>query len=260
MLINKEAEHAGDRLQADKAGSHVQISWTDLAGSPRDYPKRARSLFPLNEAHRIGRFVRESDRRLRYAAAGLLVDMARQAFGDSDGLLFERNRFGRLCVSGVENADISISYSGEIAVCALSANGRIGIDIERLRPIDTGDFDRVLPESLMELLRADRTESRQKDGDEERFFHAWTRLESVIKADGRGLSAPLGDIVFSVRRAYLGAETWHLNTLSIIDGYVCSIATYVPAAKFEVKRVTDSDRSSRRCPTTPKCLVEKGTI
>ena len=146
--MKKDAERAGNELLADLAGIHVQISWTDLARSPRDFPKRARSLFPQNEAHRISRFVRESDRRLRYAALGLLVDMIEQAFGDLDGLLFERNQFGRLCVLGVKNADISVSYSGEIAVCALSTNGRIGIDIEQLRPIDTGDFDRVFPESL----------------------------------------------------------------------------------------------------------------
>jgi len=238
--MKKDAERAGDRLLADQAGTHVLISWTDLAKSPRDFPKRARSLFPQNEAHRISRFVRESDRRLRYTAVGLLVDMVEQAFGDLDGLLFERNQFGRLCVLGVKNADISVSYSGEIAVCALSTNGRIGIDIEQLRPIDTGDFDRVFPESLMEWLRADHNESKHKDGDEERFFHAWTRLESVIKADGRGLSAPLSDFVFSIQEASLGKETWHLNTLSIVDGYVCSVATYVPVAKFEIKRITDS--------------------
>ena len=214
--------------------AHVNIRWTDIAGSPHEFPKGAFPLYPRNEAHRIRRFINEPDRRLRYASAGLISDLVAEAFGDITGLFIDRDRFDRPHISGVENADISVSHSGDIVVCALSTGVRIGIDIEQVRPVDISDFDRVFPKSLWEWLRSDGG-CRSKICDDERFFHAWTQLESVIKADGRGLGVPLSELVFDGQRAHIGLETWYLSKITVADGYKCSLAGSVPIERCEVK-------------------------
>lgn len=215
--------------------ANVKIRWTDIAGSPHEFPKWALPLFPRSEAHRISRFINVPDRRLRYAAAGLISDLVGEVFGDITGLFIDRDRFDRPYLSGVENADISVSHSCDIVVCALSTRTRIGIDIEQVRPVDISDFDRVFPESLWEWLCSDGVRLRSKICDDERFFRAWTQLESVIKADGRGLGVPLSELVFDGQRARLGVETWYLSKIMVADGYICSLAGSLPVERCEVK-------------------------
>lgn len=218
-----------------QTGANVFIRWTDMTGSPYEFPTWAFPLFPKSEAQRIMRFIREPDRRLRYAAVGLISDLVDETYGKNASLLIDRDRYDRPHLSGVENADISVSHSGEIVVCTLSTCGRIGIDIEQVRPVDTSDFDRVFPESLLEWMRVDNDGYRGKDREDERFFHSWTQLESVIKADGRGLGAPLHDFVFDGQRAYCGEVTWYLSNIPVVDGYICSLAGNVPSKGLEVK-------------------------
>jgi len=239
MSLYKDAERTNGEPAEELSECGVRIRWTDGAGRLHEFPQRALSLFPRSEADRINRFVRESDRSHRYAAAGLLADLISDAFGNPPDVLIDRDRFGRPCLSGMEGVDISVSHSGEIVVCALSTRCRIGIDIELIRPVDIGDFKRVFPESLWKWLYPNGECHGSGDRADERFFHAWTRLESVIKADGRGLSAPLGEMVFSDFETRLGADTWYVNTIQAAEGYVCSLAANVSPVRCEVEYIAD---------------------
>lgn len=237
MRLRLVAESGDKEYSANLSDTSAHILWTDLSGCPKDFPEKLRLLFPSDEAQRIRQFIREPDRRLRYATVCLLADLVVSVFGQHTGIIFVRNNFGRLCISGVNDTDISISHSGEIVVCALSRRGYIGIDIEQLRPIVPDDFQNVFPYSLTEWMRADSNKTVNKDGFDESFFHAWTRFESVIKADGRGFSAPFSDIVFDNQKAYLDNETWYLSTIPIVDGYICSVATFFSGVEFDIKYV-----------------------
>ena len=215
-----------------KAGTCIRILWTDLAGSPREFKDQKNGFFPEDEAQRIGRFIHETDRRLRFAAASLLKKLVDEL--PVSGVSIERNNYGRPQLRGVADADISVSHSGEIVVCALSTRGRIGIDIEQERPVEVGDFVRVFPESLWAWFHPADDETGESET--HRFFHAWTRLESVLKAHGKGLSSPLSNFVFDDLQARLEAETWKLHTIPVISGYVCSLATEEKNARWEICR------------------------
>jgi 4'-phosphopantetheinyl transferase len=79
------------------------------------------------------------------------------------------------------------SRSGGLSVVAVSAGG-VGVDVERLRPIDDADevADTMFTEAERRLLRSVPPGSRS-----ETFLALWTRKEAVVKAFGMGLSVPL---------------------------------------------------------------------
>ena len=57
------------------------------------------------------------------------------------------------------------------------------------------------------------------------FFGYWTKKESVIKADGRGFSAPLNEIHLADNQAELGGVLWNLKPLFLHETYSCHLAT-----------------------------------
>lgn len=84
------------------------------------------------------------------------------------------------------SSSISISHGGDVAVLAVSARPqeRIGVDVE---PIASG-----CEAAAVYLPPADRAwiAFAPRGGEERarRFACAWTRLEALVKADGRGFS------------------------------------------------------------------------
>jgi 4'-phosphopantetheinyl transferase len=67
-------------------------------------------------------------------------------------------------------------------------NGRIGIDIELIQYIDINYYRHFISNSEWNSITNDDAFIR-------RFYHYWTIKESVMKADGRGLSTPSQDII-----------------------------------------------------------------
>jgi 4'-phosphopantetheinyl transferase len=117
--------------------------------------------------------------------------------------------------------DFNISHAGGYVVCALTRRGRVGIDVERIRPLEW--------EALAANLTA--AESRSLAGTDDRlgtFFDLWTRKESVVKADGRGLSLPLPTVDVSNRLAFLGPRAYWLHPVDLSPGYCCHLATDHP--------------------------------
>ncbi|MCX7743347.1 MAG: 4'-phosphopantetheinyl transferase superfamily protein [Flavobacteriales bacterium] len=82
----------------------------------------------------------------------------------------------------------NITHSGHVVACAvLQGNGLIGIDCEKIRPIDVIKFTKQFsPQEMQWILSA--------PDPQERFFDAWTMKEAVMKADGRGMRIPLHSI------------------------------------------------------------------
>ena len=114
--------------------------------------------------------------------------------------------------------DFNISHSDEYVVCALCPAGRVGIDIEAVRPIDIRDFKAQMTSDQWESMTV--SENRL-----EKFFSLWTQKEAVIKADGRGLSIPLDAIILEGEKAFLAGDIWGVKEVRIADGYCCHLAT-----------------------------------
>jgi len=76
----------------------------------------------------------------------------------------------------------SLSHGGRFAALALS-EVPVGLDVEPLGPANLNVAKR--------FFTPDEQAWMAEEDEDKRFFLLWTRKESVIKADGRGLSMPL---------------------------------------------------------------------
>ncbi|MCC5858720.1 MAG: 4'-phosphopantetheinyl transferase superfamily protein [Ectothiorhodospiraceae bacterium] len=102
----------------------------------------------------------------------------------------------------------NLSHADEDWLLALTPDGRLGVDLERVRPLDDLDavagmnFSQRELEALTRVPEASRLRA---------FYRCWTRKEALVKAMGGGLSLPLQQ--FSV--AVTGGERNCLTELSL---------------------------------------------
>ena len=73
----------------------------------------------------------------------------------------------------------SLSHSGETVVCAVS-DKPIGVDVERIRPVDQGISKKICTEEEFTVLNriADQTEQNRF------LLQIWTRKEAIFKIEG----------------------------------------------------------------------------
>ena len=119
-----------------------------------------------------------------------------------------------------DDVDFNISHSGNMAICCATLNGKIGVDIEQVQPIDFDDYkDYFNPNEWDEILNAgDKTEA---------FFKFWTRKEAVLKAAGTGFYTPLLDIDVAADHVDYAGNEYYLTRLNIVKDYQCHLACTV---------------------------------
>lgn len=127
--------------------------------------------------------------------------------------------------------DFNISHSREYVVCALTSKGKVGIDIEKIEPINIDNFQTQMTceqwQSIMESENRLRT-----------FFELWTQKEAVAKVDGRGIAIPLSGIVIKENKACIENAAWEVRKMKIADGYACHIATNEADAKICMEKIS----------------------
>jgi 4'-phosphopantetheinyl transferase len=126
------------------------------------------------------------------------------------------NTYGRPYVS--ELIDFNISHSGEYVVCAIGQHTRLGIDIEKIKPVAFTDFETVMTSDEWKIIKSSNNQTKF-------FFTYWVIKESVIKADSRGLSIPLRNIIIDTTHAQCSGELWYLHQLNIDSDYCTCLAT-----------------------------------
>jgi 4'-phosphopantetheinyl transferase len=125
----------------------------------------------------------------------------------------------------------NLSHSGALALCAIVRHRRVGVDIERLRPMPDLEAiaERTFSSRERETLRRLPPELRH-----EGFFNCWTRKEAYIKAIGTGLAHPLDRFSVSLAPgapARLEAvdddpwevEAWTLESFVPSTGYAAAL-------------------------------------
>jgi len=126
----------------------------------------------------------------------------------------------------------NVSHSAGLALIAVSAEHRLGIDIEKTRAdVDiTTLAERFFSTRERAGLRALPDHLRVSG-----FFACWTRKESFLKATGEGLSFPLADFsvtthpdldpaIEEIRGNTEARKQWFLADLSVINGYRATVA------------------------------------
>lgn len=133
----------------------------------------------------------------------------------------------------------NLSHSDDLAVLAVAGGAPVGVDIERIRPID-GDI------ALHNFTAAELAllDALPRDAYAAGVLACWTRREAYVKALGAGLSHPPDSFAVSVHPALPArllridgdpAELghWTLAALMAAPGYAAALAVRQPDCTFE---------------------------
>lgn len=110
----------------------------------------------------------------------------------------------------------SISHSGEIAICAISDDTQIGIDIEKISEININTFKPYMLDT--EWKRIKKSINKY-----EAFFEYWTQKEAIIKALGFG-QINLKSFEIIDNSTLIVENRFYLKEVKIDQEYKCSIS------------------------------------
>lgn len=126
--------------------------------------------------------------------------------------------YGKPYIYGA-NLDFNISHSGNIAICAITSNGKVGIDIEKKsNQIIISDFKDMFTKKEFDVIK------NNEDPIDE-FYHFWTLKESIMKADGRGFNINPHDIIVNKNESIIEGRKWFMHTLNILELYSVNLAS-----------------------------------
>lgn len=151
-----------------------------------------------------------------------------------EALQLERDARGRPHLPGCGAHDCNWSHSGERLLVALAPAGRVGVDLERLRPRPRA---LELARRFFSATEADALATLPAAARESAFVRLWCAKEAVLKAHGHGLSFGLHRLEFGLGDtprllacdAALGTPAqWTLRLWTPEPGYVAALAWRAP--------------------------------
>lgn len=180
-------EDAPDRECVDPAVAEVLVLAADIGILEDCAEAPLLDLIPEAQARSI-RSNRQPEDRRRRILARLLLAFGLGILDNWDmrtGLAAVRHEpQGRPWVAGCSRP-ISISHAGQWAVCGIGqthASGGIGVDVEKIRPLDAEDFRLVF--TLRECAAIRKAANPASE-----LIRRWTIKEAVLKSGGTGLLA-----------------------------------------------------------------------
>lgn len=123
----------------------------------------------------------------------------------------------------------NLSHSQELAVCAVTRDREIGVDIEFIRPITEAEQIAKRYFSVRENASFQALPNSDKQAG---FFYHWTRKEAYLKAEGEGLSANCDrfDASVATEEAKMpeisdrSASRWLLQCFTPAPDYIATVA------------------------------------
>lgn len=172
---------------------------------------------------------------------------------EPSAIAFTYGRHGKPALGGsVEGADLqfSVSHSADLAAYAVTIGAPVGVDVERLRPVEYLDAvaERTFSRRECAALRGLPVELELAG-----FFNCWTRKEAYVKALGGGLSYPLDRFsvslapgvparLESVEDAPAHVQTWAMESLPLPANFTGAVVV----ARHPARPVCEWWRESRR--------------
>lgn len=201
--------------------SDIYICYTNFENELSDIVyKEYLSRIPKDMQERNLKYLRWQDRHAHLLGRLLLLEALPMLGLDMFYInKISYNSYGRPFLPG--NIDFNISHSGQYIICAAGKNVRIGVDIEQMREINFDHFSTVMTPQQWESIQI-------SDCPVKNFFKYWAIKESVIKADGRGLTIPLNEIRIDNDSVFLNSKHWFLKELHLDNNYSAFLASSVP--------------------------------
>jgi 4'-phosphopantetheinyl transferase len=148
------------------------------------------------------------------------VEISRSSGLRIEQLRFTTNVYGKPLLIDIPYIHFNISHAGHYIACAIT-DEPVGIDIELIKPIEQKIVERFFtPDEAVYI-----------NGHEHRFYEVWTKKESRIKWEGKGLQRSLPSFsVFdqSERKKLMYHEVFH-NDEAIC--HVCSTKQRPPTIR-----------------------------
>lgn len=182
---------------------------------------------PENKQQQVKKLHSQNDQILSLAGLQLLkhgiADYISQDFPLSD-IRFPRQ--GKPFLN--ENIDFNISHSGDIVVCIISDNLKVGIDIELQRPISDATMNKYLEGEI--------------DKNPRNFFDLWTKKEAIIKAANIGSIYNMKEINLDKHGGHYQNQYWYNYTINMSathdkNKYTCHIACSDNVSKIDVNKI-----------------------
>ena len=189
-----------------------------------------KQLLPKNLSQRNDRYLQQIDRQRNLFGLLLLRMMWWKQFNQPLDLeKIESTEFKRPYLPG-SMVDFNISHAGDFVICVLGPGVNVGIDIERKKAVDFSDFKRTMNTQQWDEI------NNSPDPDS-KFFEFWCIKESVIKADGRGLSIPLKEIIIRSNTVSYSGNLWHIRPFMINSEHFGCIACDREFTDFQLNEV-----------------------
>jgi 4'-phosphopantetheinyl transferase len=193
-----------------------------------------------DERKRAARFHFRQDAMRWIVARATLRDILGHCLRtDPAAIAFGYGKKGKPALSGSTDLQFSVAHSAEVAAYAVSVGAPVGVDVERLRPLDQLETiaERTFSRRECEVLRGLPVELRPAG-----FFNCWTRKEAYVKALGEGLSYPLQQFsvslepgaparLESVDDAPDHVDGWTMEALSLRPGFTGAVVVATRPAR-----------------------------
>jgi 4'-phosphopantetheinyl transferase len=191
-----------------------------------------------DERARSARLRFEHHRKRFIVARGVLRSLVARYLGADPGeisFVYDPSGKPELAPEAPRRINFNLSHSEGVVLIAITSAGRIGVDIERIRP--SADYAEI-------ARRFFSTEEVQALNDvpgarhAEAFLSCWTKKEAYLKGCGEGLGKPLNafsvplitdhsDAPFELcvsSADVVSGDRWSLYTLRPAPGYVAALA------------------------------------
>ncbi len=194
-----------------------------------------------DEILRANRFKFPDDRRRFVVARGALRHLLGKRIGKAPAAVeFGYGEYGKPFVKQVFAAqsesvgslgilphkafEFNLSHSGELALCGLGHDRKIGIDIEKIRSIGRLEMmmERCLSTAEQVRVKAARLEDQSR-----LFLEYWTCKEAYLKATGLGLTQSMQSVEIAASQLVHVpddcAQRWRLHSIAVPEGYVAAL-------------------------------------
>jgi len=110
---------------------------------------------------------------------------------------FASTGMGKPVLADSGNLHFNLSHSHGLGLIAISSSSEVGVDVEKIRPMENSLF---LAERFFSPWESKTLSSQPPQEMQAIFFQAWTRKEAFLKANGHGLGYGLDRVEVALGR------------------------------------------------------------
>jgi 4'-phosphopantetheinyl transferase len=227
--------------------------WNVQLDEPHQSHSENLTLLSESEKKRHDRFVSHMDQE-HYAAAHaslrrILAGYLKVAPADIAFCVNEHDKPAVEPGCNPDRLEFNLSHSAGLALVAINFIQPVGVDVERVRPLN----DHLkLAERHFSPAEISTLKSMGTEVSSHAFIQLWAGKEALIKARGNGLSLPLDrfDLDTLIDQPQGSActvkdpedgRTWWVSPLNIKEGYVGAICVEGQSARIQLLEMTLTD-------------------